>query len=216
MSIHRKQKNDRLQNDTDDHSTMIIYLLAGYAGSGKSTAGEILQRACGSARSTAFGKAVKDGVAKIYSIDRELCDTQEGKRTLVTPTNTLDPVTVRQLLISYSAYMKRISDDYWAKLVVEEIMADRDVPWVIHDWRYRMEYDTLKDNFPYAQIVTIRIVRSGVIPLDEPSEHDLDAYKTKLVIYNDGSVEDLERCLRNTLIIHDNLDPWAFDTDYSP
>jgi hypothetical protein len=176
---------------------MNIYLLSGYIGSGKSTAGVILQGLIPDAITIAFGDAVKDDIARIYKFDRRLCDSQLGKMTTVdTPEGSK---TIRQLLISHSAYMKEKHNDpgVWARVVADQ-MSDS-FSWIIHDWRYKIEYDILRERFPDANIYTLRIVRPLVTVLDDPSEHDLDDYNFEYTFQNDGSRAKLREALTQAL-----------------
>lgn len=178
---------------------MNIYLLSGYIGSGKSTAGILLQGLIPDAITIAFGDAVKDDIARIYKFDRRLCDSQLGKMTTVETQG--GPKTIRQLLISHSAYMKEKSNDpgVWARIVADTM--SESFSWIIHDWRYKIEYDILREKFPEANIYTIRIERSGITPLDDPSEHDLDDYTFEYTFKNDGSRAELRSELIRTLNI---------------
>jgi hypothetical protein len=164
---------------------MKIYLIAGYAGSGKSTAGQILAEHL-AAETTAFAAAVKDDVAAAYNIPRDALETQEGKRAMY------GAKSGRQLLIEHSAEMKRQSGEtVWAVRVAEQLKASVAPIWVIHDWRYKAELQTLRSWFADAEIVTIRVQRDGVIPLSDPSEHDLDDFSTDYLIQNNGTLTDL-------------------------
>lgn len=174
---------------------MVIYMIAGYAGSGKSTAGTILMTLCGAgAQRRAFGDAVKDDVSRMYNVPRHLLDTQEGKRMMWATPN--GEKTLRTLLIEHSAAMKveHENDGYWADKVVESI--NPEFPTIIHDWRYGIEYERIKARFQQETIITIRIVRNAVIPLDDPSEHCLDDMYTTYTITNDRTIDELYNSLQ--------------------
>jgi hypothetical protein len=182
---------------------MKFFLISGYAGSGKTTAGEILcELLKPHVSTTAFAKAVKDQVSEIYGIERHRCDSPSGKKSFV---NTADfgRKTVRDLLIDHSARMKfeHRNNGYWADIVAEEIENSpfKDHNWVIHDWRYSREIQNLRVAFPEAQFIKIRIVRSSVIPLSDPSEHDLDDFAMDHIIVNDGSTQELTEKLRSII-----------------
>ena len=168
---------------------MNIFLLSGYAGSGKSFAATWLQRCLNNSRLAAFADPIKDGVSKEYNIPRALCDTQEGKATVVDEKGT----TVRDLLIQYAAEKKLyFNATVFAHSVVCKIRENPTIEsWIIHDWRYPEEYLTLIGCFPEADIYRIRIVRSSVQSLPIPSEHGLDDYPFDHTIYNDGTAEEL-------------------------
>ena len=174
---------------------MKLYLISGHIGSGKSTAGNLLQGLLPDAITVAFGDAVKDDIARIYKFDRRLCDSQLGKMTPI-PTPDNGTKTIRELLIEHSAHMKLVKQDtgVWAGIVADGMSAEFD--WIIHDWRYKKEYEVLKERFPEASLITIRVNRSGVTPLNDPSEHDLDDYTFQHVLNNDGTRVDLRHKLQ--------------------
>jgi hypothetical protein len=146
--------------------------------------------------SIAFGDAVKDEVAALYNIPRALCDTQEGKKTEIKA-----GTTIRDLLILHSAQRKvEFTPSYWAEIVAKRIQANMFVEnWIIHDWRYMAELNTLVSTFPQAHVYTIRVRRKGVIPLTDPSEHQLDLYETQFIVDNDGDLRHL-RPILETLV----------------
>jgi hypothetical protein len=173
---------------------MVIYMIAGYAGSGKSTAGDILVAINGATtQRRAFGDAVKDDVSRMYSVPRHLLDTQEGKQMMWATED--GEKTLRALLIAHSAAMKSDTHNagHWADLVVNSI--NPEFPTVIHDWRYVVEYERVKERFQQETIITLRIVRSTVVPLEDPSEHDLDDFPTTYTIHNDGDLDELTAAL---------------------
>lgn len=174
-------------------------MIAGYAGSGKSTAAELLAKHYKDAHISAFAAAVKDQVSEIYNIPRYLLETQEGKRLSYMAHGIKK--TGRQLLIEHSAFMKTIKgNDVWAEIVVKNILSANPDICIIHDWRYKNEYSVLKTNLPKAEILTIRIVRDGVVPLKDPSEHDLDDFDFDCIIKNNTSKDDLDIVMK-TLVI---------------
>ena len=175
----------------------ILFLLTGYAGSGKTTAGDLLVELLRPyrAKKAAFADDVKLAAAKHYGFPVTLAFTQDGKRSVV---HTAEgPKTVRDCLIDYSLEMKRLhGEDVWARRVVDRIFSiSTDVPWVLHDWRYLEEAQCLKRSLDPARLVTIRITRPGIRPLDTPSEHELDGINTSHTIVNNGTIVDLRRQL---------------------
>jgi dephospho-CoA kinase len=178
---------------------MQIWLIAGYAGSGKTTVAEYLMKMLPKAKTTAFAKRVKDDVAEIYSINRQLLETQEGKASLV------GEQTVREILIEYSAIMKQLTNNpgIWADYVREEILNEEGEAeeakeishWIIHDWRYLAELETMNTlkQSKNATIRTIRVYNPSVQPLNSISEHELDYVITDTVINNTGTLEDLQK-----------------------
>ena len=168
---------------------MNFILFSGYIGSGKSFAAEQLQKLIQNSQIIAFGAKVKDGTAVHFNIPRHLCETQEGKLTLIPEYGK----TVRDLLIQYSADMKYShGDDVWANIVAETIRNTSHITtWIVNDWRYRNELEVLRKAFPDAQFKTIRIHRSTVQSKPFPSEHALDDYLFDHAITNDDTAETL-------------------------
>lgn len=176
---------------------MKLILLSGYAGSGKTTACNILSTLIPEAHVTAFADAVKDQVAELYGFNRKLCDSPGGKQTLIATEDGRK--TVRTLLIEHSAQMKQTNQNpaFWADIVAEQIEAGpKNATWILHDWRYRKELQTLRAAFPSAEFLLLRIVRESVTPLGDPSEHDLDGYTFDHSITNNDSEADLENKLK--------------------
>jgi hypothetical protein len=180
-------------------TSMLIILLSGYAGSGKTTACGLLTEILKPRVSiAAFADAVKDEVAAMYGFDRRLCDTPAGKKSVIVTDS--DRKTVRDLLIEHSAAMKFThgNSGYWADIVADRIResSNTDSTWILHDWRYKREIQALRVAFPDARLVTIRIVRPDVTPLTDPSEHDLDGFPMDHVLMNDGDRGALSEKLR--------------------
>ena len=167
---------------------MNIWLIAGYAGSGKTTVGELLAKKL-SAGLTAFAKEVKNQLATQL---RDWMDTQEGKAR---------QINLRQLLIDFSADKKEETGEaVWAEYVAKEIEIAQSFDqknWVIHDWRYVVELEVMRQRFPHARIHTVRVVSNRVSPAPDHvvSEHNLDDSTVDTVLSNNGTLEDLEKAL---------------------
>jgi hypothetical protein len=175
---------------------MILWLLTGYAGSGKSAAAVALQARLPRSRCIAFADAVKDYVAATYGLKRHMCDTQDGKRTRLSTTE--GPKTIRDLLIEHAEREKVTTGNpgVWAALVAQQIEAAPEVEhWIVHDWRFHAERETLRNCFPHATIVTLRIQRPDVTPTAHRTEHDLDDVEIETV-RNSGTIEELRETLQ--------------------
>lgn len=184
-----------------------IWLLSGYAGSGKTAAAQYFQTFLPSSTryTTAFADAVKDDVAHLYSFPRHLCDTQEGKASVIKTSD--GPKTVRTLLIDYSLAKKEAyGENVWATEVVRRIQQKRErrpdiTDIIIHDWRFKIEIETLQNEFGVSAILhTVRIRRSSIQSLPFPSEHDIDTYPFSIYIENEGSLEILKQSIYNLLM----------------
>jgi len=174
---------------------MLIYLISGYAGSGKDAAGRVFERL--GFRRYGFADALKIESAKNHGYDYALTQTVQGKATLVRSTKTHRTAPVRTFLIEDSAKAKQTHADegYWAKLVADQIEKETPKFVVITDWRYNSEYSTLRARFPQAKLVRIRVVRPSVQPSPDPSEHNLDSSPVDFTIHNNSTLSILsEQC----------------------
>jgi len=171
---------------------MNIFLLSGYAGVGKSTIAKQLQGVLPECERTAFAKAVKDSVSKIYGIERYVLDTQEGKQTRVHGGGT-----VRDEIIQYAERRKlHEGDGVWAKEVAAEIRSKPDIQnWILDDWRFPVEYTVLRAEFPEATIYRIRVHNANVHPYN-PAETGLDSESMHYVLDNTSRDGEAGSCIR--------------------
>jgi hypothetical protein len=169
----------------------LIVLLSGWARSGKDTAAALLIDEVDFIR-VAFADALKEDVAQLVgSHILASCHTASKDKPLVEIVDAAFPdgQTLRDLLIERAAAVRATEPDTYARIVAAAIGTSG--RYVITDWRYHNEYDVLRKTLPSAIILRVRIVRSTVIPLSEPSEHDLDGAHVDAVVQNDGSISDL-------------------------
>jgi len=165
---------------------MKIVWLSGFAGSGKDTVASILVKKYDYHR-VAFADHLKDYVAIKYGIDRNLCDTVEGKQR-----KFMDGQTLRDLLIKESAEAKVQDLNIFAEQAFRTMLESKKDLIVISDWRYPHEYEYITGLIPSAQHTTIRITRPGLPSLQIPSEHALDSWKFDHEI-NNTKLRELEK-----------------------
>jgi hypothetical protein len=158
-----------------------IWLIAGYAGSGKDTTADLLMNLLGAntVGRSAFADAVKDDVAAIYDLDRASLNTQEGKALL------LEGRTVRQLLIQHAESAKR---EYGPAIWAEKLQAPKVTHWILSDWRFMEEFTTMRARFPQANLHTVRVVRPTIEASTSYTEHELDDFPCQHTIDNTGSL----------------------------
>ena len=149
---------------------MNIFLISGFAGAGKSTVANYLHGLRPKAVRTAFAKRIKDIVAAKYDIEREMFETQEGKKKIVESTHGI--FTVRDLLILHAESMKRkYGDSVWAQALAGEIQSKPEIQdWIVEDWRFPYEYDTLRLLFPREKIHRIRVINKNTVPYNKAEE----------------------------------------------
>ncbi len=179
---------------------MLIILLSGSAGSGKSVAATLLAKTLlpFHPHMAAFSHAVKVEAADLHGFPVQLCHTPEGKATVVE--TEAGPMTVGDILSSYGRDMCAAhGDDWWARKVVDKIRTVcAEGPWIIHDCASLLEAQIMKSSFPEARLVSIYIERPGI-----PHTYAADPAPVSHVIVNDGTRDDLERqvaaCIRQYL-----------------
>ncbi len=160
-----------------------IWLFAGYAGSGKDTAAQLLVHLLGESQATigSFAGAVKDEVATLCAIPRHLLDSQEGKARI-----HVSGMTYRQLLIQHAEEEKKRTQNpaIWAM----RVQAPPTTHWVLSDWRFLDELLHIRFRFPKAAIHTVRIMRPSVHPSNSYTEHELDTAMFDTILDNSGSL----------------------------
>jgi hypothetical protein len=187
---------------------MHLWLLSGYAGSGKDTIAammlEILNsqgqgqgQGQGQAAQVSFAGAVKDEVAAMYEVTRESLDTQAGKaRILHFADGTAR--TVRDLLIQHAESTKAAHGPaVWANRLSFEDEGKNH--WILSDWRFLAEREALQQRFPQAVLHTVRITRPSVQPLDTYTEHELAAVVPDHTIDNSDSLLYARNQVKNML-----------------
>jgi hypothetical protein len=170
------------------HTTMPlehIWLISGYAGSGKDTTATILVNLLGStATRSSFAGSVKDEVAAMYEVERSYLDTQAGKAHVVQLADGTQK-TLRELIIAHAESTKQQTHKgIWA----DRLAAPNTTHWILSDWRFLEELFTLRRRFPTAIIHTIRVRRAEIIPSTSYTEHELDDFAHEYTIDNCGSL----------------------------
>lgn len=168
---------------------MKILLLSGWSNSGKSTVAEILSERHG-AKVFAFADALKKIVAEEFQFPFQWTQTQEGKQRLAP-----NGKTVRELLIQRGQEIRAEKNDlgFFARQVAKQILATENTLCAISDWRLEVEFETLKQELPTAEIHTIRIQREGqeASPVgDALTEHELDFFPFEYMLKNSGTNKD--------------------------
>lgn len=170
---------------------MIIYLLSGWSGSGKDTAGIIFQKKYGCIR-MAFADVLKRMVAAEFNFPVEWTHTEAGKQLVIPVAGK----SVRELLIQRGQEIRKEKGDpgFFARIVATEIQnlifsGSTPEGIVITDWRLPVEYEVLRSilHFP---IVKIRIHKWGQItsPVkDSETEMQLDEWSFDFTINNLGT-----------------------------
>lgn len=169
-----------------------IYLLSGWAGSGKDY---IATTQFPHATRFAFGDVLKQQVSEAsglpltYFNDRTLKDTPLDTVFALTG----DRVTPRDLLLNEARIARAFDKDVYAKVVLAQILGDvSSSVFVVTDWRYKREFEFLHTQLQMSttsyRIYKCRVVRKPKQTVAEVSndetEHDLDNEPMDWVIVN--------------------------------
>lgn len=176
---------------------MHIWLLSGYAGSGKDTIAAMMFEILGSfgVAQSSFASAVKDEVSVLYEVTRESLDTQEGKARVLHFADGSSE-TVRTLLIQHAETTKAAHDPaVWAN----KLQAPNTTHWILSDWRFLVERETFLQRFPGAVVHTVRIVRPSVQPLATYTEHELTTFLHDYTIDNSDCLLYARNQVKNML-----------------
>ena len=155
---------------------MNIILISGFSTSGKDVLGSIFCDKHGFTR-FAFADSLKEIVSKKYGCAVDLLHTHEGKNSICPATDT----TWRAVLIKESLLYKETEPDIFARICAENIekysKTSHKLPYyVVTDWRFPNEFDTIRRIFPDACIVPVRITcdsHNGISPVNDSSEYAL-------------------------------------------
>jgi hypothetical protein len=187
---------------------LTIVMLSGWSGCGKDAAASLMIEEMHFAR-FAFADAVKEECSLIYALPLERF--YHGKdRPLERPVVAWPSArTPRDLLLLHAADARKKDDALYARMVATAIKSSDAQRIVISDWRHHVEMETLQVEFPDAQIITVRIVRTAVTQRPECNEHELDGVTPHITIHNDGSISDLRDALKSRLrpYIHRPVSP---------
>jgi hypothetical protein len=175
--------------------TPLIILLSGWAGSGKDSAAELLVDEMSFER-VAFADMLKAEVSAVTRIPiATFC-----MNTLKDIPLKDSGITPRELLIRHAAERKKIDPDVYSRIVVAHILAGQQLCYVISDWRFRHEYDFIKQHLSNKyHIIRGRIIRSSIHISPDSTEHDLDDECMDFTVYNDGSISDLRDAIKSVV-----------------
>jgi hypothetical protein len=181
-----------------DQTKPIVILLSGWAGSGKDAAAALLVEELDFQR-LAFADALKREVSAMSGIPLEIFHDSRKNRHLANHVVGFPTAqTPRDILIQRSATIRTTNPDHYAELVGHRICNEGGMRYVISDWRYPNEYEALSHILEGRKFtfLRVRIERSNIVSIPDPSEHQLDGANFDAVIQNDGSISDLRDAIK--------------------
>ena len=159
-----------------------IILISGRSGSGKDLSSSLMK----GWKRYAFADHLKDLVSIKYNINRKLCDTQEGKKSIVFGKKSL-----RSLLIEDGLEYKKDNSNFFIKFLAEKINMENHEKIVVTDFRSPNECNILKEFLINCDIKTLLIKRNNCNYIDDSSETSLTDFNFDYIIENNGSIDDL-------------------------
>lgn len=160
-----------------------IILISGRSGSGKDLCSSLMN----GWKRYAFADHLKDLVCEKYNLDRKLCDSQEGKKSIVVGEKSL-----RILLIEDGLEYKKDNSNFFIKFLADKIKIENHEKIVITDFRFPNEYDILKEHLVNFTVKTLYIKRNDCNYIEDASETSLSHFIFDYSIDNDGSIDDLK------------------------
>lgn len=180
-----------------------IVLVNGFSASGKDTFSDFLVKAGNNFIKYAFADELKLDISEKYKIDYKLTLTQEGKNTYINNLNC----NVRDLLISEAKKVTKQNPDFYVMKLAEKIKFTNTIQdyrgeisksIVISDWRFPNEYEYIANEFKNYKIITVRINRNQVSPVNSKSENYLNDFKFDYTIDNKSTLSEFYKVIINT------------------
>jgi dephospho-CoA kinase len=173
---------------------MKFIFLSGFAGSGKDTVADQLV-SMGYVK-YAFAQPIKQSVANTLSIPVEWCSDQDKKATY----KTTSGMTLREYIIDVAERERKKDPEVWAKKIAQQIKYSTAKQVVFSDWRNLHELFCIQKTFPGAEIVCVRIKRSGqnISSVPDLTEYSLLGFPFQYMIENiTGDYEYLEKQIKS-------------------
>jgi hypothetical protein len=164
-----------------------VILINGLKRSGKDFSGDILLKKLPNSKKIAFADNMKKIISETLGITlRELEDYKNNYYYIKTPDSSL---SFRELLQRFGTEaMKPVfGNDVWARLVKDEILKSSADYIIISDFRFLVEYETLKDldTLGAIKLVTLKINDNNLQNKDTHiSENELNDFEFDYQIDN--------------------------------
>lgn len=170
--------------------------ICGRSGTGKDTAGKIIQDILGEEwEIRRFGGKLKEIASLLTGVPTELFEDQEFKRKKMGEQwvggNGME-LCYRDFLqrIGTEALRHNVCENVWVNALFQSYIPEN--KWIITDLRFLNEYRKIMS----LGGITIRMVREGIPKLNHHSETALQHIPTHYIIENSESILDLENNLK--------------------
>lgn len=171
---------------------MRILILSGKSGSGKSTVANHLEANHGFTE-IAFADCLKSLVSLLFNVPVACLYDQEFKEKAIPGFENWTYRTALQF-IGTELFRKQFDDKIWVKILINEMRRCSAVKnWVISDARFGDEVSLLREAFPEANVLDMRMERPG-LPSVGLSGHESEKleFESSWIMSNHRSVDDLK------------------------
>jgi dephospho-CoA kinase len=181
---------------------MKIIFLSGFRGSGKDATYKVIRDKFHQPNilfiRISIADTIKDIGAETYNFDRKLADDhfeKDKKR------HELNGKSIREVCREIADEKQKGDPTCFSRVACNKMrkcnaerLTNNEIIFVVTDYRYKHDYDEIKNQFSSEEIVTIRINRKSVKEPDrerEREEYALEDFPFDYIINNDGSLDDL-------------------------
>ena len=184
---------------------MVKYKIAisGKANSGKSTTAKLFENTIpGKSKIIALADPMKQIVKTIFPEARDECLYGPSElRSEIIDKKYINmygsPLTHRQALLAIGAFGRSYNNDIWLNMLVSDANSSKSInTYIVSDARFSNEFSYLKQ----SGFTMIRLIRKNSTHINDVSETEQDSIDNSefdYVIYNDGTIDNLQQEVKN-------------------
>jgi len=171
------------------------FILIGYAKrSGKDTFAKYLSRYLPNSEVKKFADPMKDIVADFMRISKHRLEEEKNYENPIFDKDCNVLTNFRWLLQDFgSNKMKEyFGEDVWVNLLLKSLYSKSQYV-IIPDWRFKVEYSAIAKKYGKENVTTIKVTKKDIENNDShKSETELHNFGFDIVVFNDGTLEELE------------------------
>ncbi len=172
-----------------------VILITGISGSGKDTLADYLVERAGYVK-LAFADSLKEYCSGLHGIPLRLFyDAKDDPIGSISgndePLGSISCRTPRDLCIAEAKLAKETYLQVFADFIVEKIRRLAYYKYVIADYRFAIEYETLKQAFPRYVFTIARVTSTYAAEVMDESDNPANIPHVDITIENDGTYEEL-------------------------